>query len=238
MSMDLSFFESVDSAMEAETGRKEEILRIVREYDKTCRNLIAVLNRVHSVHSEEVPIIAQSVIDRIREVKQHLENLSQIVPYQQYYRYNDLWTRTVQSSLFIASFAFYLSTERLITTNEIESLFGVKINLQNDLQDFHISIEECLHGYVTLTSELSRLAINSVTAGDYDRPLKISKFVKELYSGFQLLNLRNDLLRKRFDGIKYNIKKIEEVVYDISLRKLSSSSKSDTVNFTGGEGDV
>ncbi|CAG8560072.1 9238_t:CDS:2 [Diversispora eburnea] len=214
MSLDLSFFESVDSAMEVET---------VREYDKTCRNLIAVLNRVHSVHFEEV---AQSVIDRIGEVKQHLENLSQIVPYQQYY--SDLWTRTVQSSLFIVSFAFYLSTERLITTNEIESLFG----------DFHISIEECLHGYVTLTSELSRLAINSVTAGDYDRPLRISKFVKELYSGFQLLNLRNDLLRKRFDGIKYNIKKIEEVVYDISLRKLSSSSKSDSVNFTGGDDDL
>jgi hypothetical protein len=48
----------------------------------------------------------------------------------------------------------------------------------------------------------SRLAVNSVTAGDYNRPLKISKFVKELYTGFQLLNLKNDSLRKRFDAIK------------------------------------
>lgn len=45
---------------------------------------------------------------------------------------------------------------------------------------------------------------------DYDRPLRISRFVKEVHGGFQLLNLKNDLLRKRFDGIKYDIKKIEE----------------------------
>ena len=66
----------------------------------------------------------------------------------------------------------------------------------------------------------SRLAVNSVIAEDYARPLAIAKFVGELYAGFQLLNLKNDTLRKRFDGVKYDIKKIEEVVYDISIRKL------------------
>jgi len=44
--------------------------------------------------------------------------------------------------------------------------------------------------------------VNAVTAGDYTRPVLIGKFLKELYSGFQLLNLKNDSLRKRFDGIK------------------------------------
>lgn len=34
------------------------------------------------------------------------------------------------------------------------------------------------------------------------------------------MNLKNDSLRKRFDGMKYDIKKMEEVVYDISLRGL------------------
>ena len=67
----------------------------------------------------------------------------------------------------------------------------------------------------------ARLAVNSVIAEDYNRPLVISRFVSELYAGFQLLNLKNDGLRKRFDGIKYDIKKIEEVVYDISIRGLA-----------------
>ena len=46
----------------------------------------------------------------------------------------------------------------------------------------------------------------------------------ELDSGFRLLNLKNDNLRKRFDGLKYDIKKVEEVVYDITIRGLKVSS--------------
>lgn len=73
-------------------------------------------------------------------------------------------------------------------------------------------------------------------------PLRISQFVKDLHAGFQVLNLKNDILRKRSDSIKYSVsvplpgqndkhttdanvagskvKKIEEVVYDLSLRNL------------------
>lgn len=42
-----------------------------------------------------------------------------------------------------------------------------------------------------------------MTAGQFDVPFKISKFVNELTAGFRLLNLKNDNLRKRFDAIKY-----------------------------------
>lgn len=47
--------------------------------------------------------------------------------------------------------------------------------------------------------------MNSVTLGDYERPLRIANFIKDLFSGFQLLNLKNDILRKRSDGIKYSV---------------------------------
>lgn len=76
-------------------------------------------------------------------------------------------------------------------------------------------------------SPQSRLAVNSVTAGDYNRPLRISNFINELDSGFRLLNLKNDPLRKRYDGLKYDVKKIEEVVYDLSIRGLAKEPESD-----------
>lgn len=66
----------------------------------------------------------------------------------------------------------------------------------------------------------SRLARNSVTLGDYRRPLQISQFIKDVHAGFQILNLKNDALRKRSDGIKYRVKDVEDVVYDLSLRGL------------------
>lgn len=80
--------------------------------------------------------------------------------------------------------------------------------------------------------------MNSVTLGDYTRPLEISKFISDIQAGFQLLNLKNDILRKRSDSIKYSVsrfvvflcfalhtersqvKKVEDVVYDLSLRNL------------------
>ena len=65
--------------------------------------------------------------------------------------------------------------------------------------------EEYLHSLISLIEELARLAVNSVTLGDCQRPLEISRFVKNLHAGFQILNLKNDMLRKRSDSIKYNV---------------------------------
>jgi hypothetical protein len=96
---------------------------------------------------------------------------------------------------------------------------AVPINLKNR-DAFHISVEEYLQPLITLIEELARLAINSVTLGDYQRPLQISQFVKDLHAGFQILNLKNDSLRRRSDSIKYSVKKIEDIVYDLSLRDL------------------
>jgi len=99
----------------------------------------------------------------------------------------------------------------------------VPINLKE--QDaFHLTIEEYLLALIAMVEELvstltptyvnvshisilrqSRLAVNSVTLGDYERPLQIGNFIKDLFSGFQLLNLKNDILRKRSDGIKYSV---------------------------------
>lgn len=62
--------------------------------------------------------------------------------------------------------------------------------------------------------------------GNFDEPIKISIFVKDIYAGFSVvviiylpkistlicvqLNLKNDQLRRRFDSLKYDLKKIEE----------------------------
>ena len=44
--------------------------------------------------------------------------------------------------------------------------------------------------------------------------------MKDVFAGFQILNLKNDILRRRSDGLKYRVKDVEDVVYDLSLRNL------------------
>ena len=55
---------------------------------------------------------------------------------------------------------------------------------------------------------------------DYERPKHIASFVKEVHAGFQILNLKNDSLRRRSDGIKYQVKKVEEIMFELSVREL------------------
>lgn len=62
--------------------------------------------------------------------------------------------------------------------------------------------------------------MNSVTMGDIDLTVRISGFIKDLFAGFQLLNLKNDVVRRRVDSVKYHVKKVEDVIYDLSLRNL------------------
>jgi len=95
----------------------------------------------------------------------------------------------------------------LTMTSELVRLCGVFVII-------YIQVENFL-------SYKARLAVNSVTLGNYTRPLEISEFVSSLSAGFQLLNLKNDALRRKFDSLKYDLKKIEEVVYDISIRGLN-----------------
>jgi predicted translin family RNA/ssDNA-binding protein len=95
----------------------------------------------------------------------------------------------------------------------------VPVNLK-DRDAFHITTEEYLLAVTNLTDELSRLAVNAVTLGDRELAVRISAFVKDIHAGFQLLNLKNDILRKRVDSVKYHVKKVEDVVYDLTLRNL------------------
>ncbi|MBN2367807.1 hypothetical protein JXC34_02220 [Candidatus Woesearchaeota archaeon] len=48
---------------------------------------------------------------------------------------------------------------------------------------------------------------------------EIKKFVETIYNEFLEFELRNGELRKKSDSIKYNLKKIEEILYELKLRE-------------------
>lgn len=70
---------------------------------------------------------------------------------------------------------------------------------------FMVTSEDYLHGLITMVNELvsisalfesavahaihlkSRWAVNAVTLGDYERPIRISIFVKDLFTGFTMV---------------------------------------------------
>ncbi|THH27998.1 hypothetical protein EUX98_g6199 [Antrodiella citrinella] len=120
-----------------------------------------------------------------------------------------MWLISLRNAVFSAALIHYLQDGTLISLSETNDILGIKPEWQDR---FTLPIEDYLHGLITLVNELSRLAVNSVTLGNFEQPLKISVFVKDIFAGFAMLNLKNDTLRRRYDSLKYDIKKIEEEV--------------------------
>jgi predicted translin family RNA/ssDNA-binding protein len=81
-----------------------------------------------------------------------------------------------------------------------------------------VSAEDYLSGLCDLTGELVRKAVYDVIHKKFDEASKIKELVHEIYGEFLKLHLRNGELRKKSDSIKWNLKKLEEVMYDISMK--------------------
>lgn len=82
----------------------------------------------------------------------------------------------------------------------------------------NIDIENYLMGLCDLTGELARRAVFSVVNNNTDEVLKVKEFIELIYKEFLQFDLRNSELRKKSDAIKWNLKKVEEILYDLKIR--------------------
>ena len=127
------------------------------------------------------------------------------------YRYHHIWNRHLQSHLFAHLLIGFMVERRLVTYAEVIELLDLAAEL--------VDIEDYLHACISLCNELARLSMTAVIHAEYGQPQEILTFITELFVQFQGLNLKNDSLRRRYDSMKYDVKKVEEVVYNLRLRK-------------------
>ncbi|KAJ5792971.1 uncharacterized protein N7503_008949 [Penicillium pulvis] len=226
--IDQRIFEDLQTKIDEETTVRDELHDIVQTLARKGRSTQAILSRAHSTPTDQIKSVLDDATVAIIAQKQDVARLKAVADKHPFYKYNNVWSRELQnlvSSIELCAWLGGLQEHKgpdstsFMTVEDVGKFLEVPVNLKE--QDaFHLTIEEYLLALISMVEELSRLAVNSVTLGDYERPTQICNFIKELFAGFQLLNLKNDILRKRSDGIKYSVKKVEDVVYDLSLRNL------------------
>lgn len=86
-------------------------------------------------------------------------------------------------------------------------------------EDLGVSVEDYLMGICDLTGELARKAVMMAISCDIKELERIHSIVDEIFNEFLKFSFRNGHLRKKSDAIKWNLKKIEEVLYDYKIRK-------------------
>ncbi|CAK9220486.1 unnamed protein product [Sphagnum troendelagicum] len=197
-----------------ETGSVYEQLRIIAaNLDSFIRLMQAALMPIHHCSFPQVKEKVKGYMSDLCGLYAQLAHVIKDKP-GQYYRYHDLWRNQTSTVVFVLAFLHWLDTGGLLTHTETEALLNL------DPAVFGIDLEDYLIGLCSFSNELPRYVVNRVTAGDYNCPKEVSTFLGDLYTAFRTLNLRNDHLRKRFDGIKYDLKKVEEVLYDVKIRGL------------------
>lgn len=143
-----------------------------------------------------------------------------------FYRYNDLWRSQLQLISTIAVILEFVKNDNLADVEKVKKMSGA---------DIQLPIEEYLFGVTRAVSDIARLCLTRVIKRDFEMPERCLKFGSNVFEGFKLLNLKNDHIRKSFDGMKYDIKKMEDILYDLSIRGLAGVKVKPTAD---GEGPI
>ncbi|KAI1826535.1 putative sequence-specific DNA binding protein [Xylaria intraflava] len=228
--IDPAIFEYLKAHGEEEIEVGDKLHQISASLNRSISTCQGLLSRIHSTPSSKLaPLLKQVEETGIQPEIEGVGELAQFASKYPYYKYNSKWSRSLQNvvgTILLTAWLGGMGTEsrpgevgRLLTLEDVGEILKVPVNLK-DRDAFHVTIEEYLLALTDISEELSRLAMNSVTMGDVALTVRISGFIKDLFAGFQLLNLKNDIVRKRVDAVKYHVKKVEDVIYDLSLRNL------------------
>lgn len=94
----------------------------------------------------------------------------------------------------------------------------VKNNKLTSRKELDVGTEYYLLGLCDLTGELVRRAIREATKGNYEKVIDIRDFIDSIFTELIQADFRNGELRRKFDSIKYDLRKLEDLVLDLKLK--------------------
>ncbi|MFH0978130.1 MAG: hypothetical protein V1837_02390 [Candidatus Woesearchaeota archaeon] len=86
-------------------------------------------------------------------------------------------------------------------------------------KELGVEDENYLLGLCDLTGELVRKAVMDGINKDFNSANEIHELVQEIYEEFLKFDLRNGELRKKADSIKWNLKRLDDLLYDVAMKR-------------------
>jgi predicted translin family RNA/ssDNA-binding protein len=170
---------------------REEIIRDCRKVIISSKTAIGQVHRDELFQAEKTIASMKSSIDDIKKKIGKVPRLEFEGTYK----------------VAIQEYVEALSLLQFVKNNEI-------ISYSDDFSD----PENYLMGLCDLSGELVRKAINSSIKENYDMAISIRKALEDLYVELSKFDLRNGELRRKYDGIKYDIKKLDDLVFQLKMK--------------------
>jgi translin len=184
--------------------RKEfsELRKEIAERDDTRERIIAASRdiitlskqAIYAVHRKDMPTAAK----KLAEMKKHVAALQKIdIPLD-----TNIAGAAYQEYAEAAAYVHFAQTGKLVSRKALG-----------------VDVESYLMGLCDLTGELMRKAVDDIINKEYEHAYKIRELVALIYGEFLQFTLRNSELRKKSDQIKWNLQKIEDLIYDVEMKK-------------------
>lgn len=87
------------------------------------------------------------------------------------------------------------------------------------LADLAVDTEHFILGLADLPGELVRKAVFLAGKGEVEKVIKIRDEVDMMYGELLKFDFRDNEVRRKFDAVKYDLRKLEDLVLDLKLKR-------------------
>ncbi len=199
--MDQKEFLQLKKEMESYDSKRDVIIKESRDITKCSKQAI------YSLHRAEVKTAKSQLAEAEKVIAKLLKDI--------------VVDPTLRTGGFSANLEEYTEAKAFLQFLEKGTLITCK-----ELK--FVDAEEYLLGLCDFTGELMRHAVISATNRDTKRVKQVRDMIDAIYGQFVLFDFRNSELRKKYDSIKYNLQKVENVMYDISMNPRNVGKREDS----------
>ncbi len=185
-------FEDMLTESQEFDSQREELIKKSRDVLKLTKQTIYAVHRDDMKDAETL----------VKEMQKQLKTLNEYVKKNQKMYHQGSYKVAIQEYVEAMLYYHFVRDHKLMTRSEL----GVET-------DYY------LLGLCDLSGELSRKAIAAASKGKYKEPFVIKDFLDSLYELLLKFDIRDGELRGKFDSIKYDLKKLEDVCFELKLKE-------------------
>jgi translin len=100
----------------------------------------------------------------------------------------------------------------------VEAVLYFNFVKNGELVSLAVAPEHFVLGLADLPGELVRKAVFLAGKGHVDKVIKIKEEVDNIYGEMLKFDFRDNEIRRKVDGIKYDLRKLEDLVLDLKLK--------------------
>ncbi|MBD3204163.1 hypothetical protein GF327_07745 [Candidatus Woesearchaeota archaeon] len=184
-------FEKIKNQMDKEENNRDNVINKSRELIKISKQLIYSAHRKEKKKGRKI----------YEDMKRKKKALQKLVENQEKLKFIGIYSVALQEYVEAACYFEFVTNKNIPC-----------------LKSLDVSYYEYLLGLCDLTGEMERNAVYSTVREEFDEVKEIRQVVDSIYKEFLKFDLRDNKLRKKSDAIKWNLKRIDEVLYDLKLK--------------------